>query len=214
MKKLTRREAIEGGVMYYFTGDECKNGHTSKRRTTSRDCYSCALQRSKTWRNGNKDYHKKYNHDYHLEHKEEEAQRTKKYYDNMRKNHTEILHKRQAKNSRKYIRSHKTEHNARNKVYRQNNKGIINAKTAKRRARKLNATPHWAKLDIIKQIYIECQEINTINKMCGGSGKFVVDHIIPLQGNTVCGLHVDNNLNIITENENNIKFNKFNSEEF
>jgi len=69
-------------------------------------------------------------------------------------------------------------------------------------------------MDNIKKIYIECQEINTINKMCGGIGMFVVDHIIPLQGTTVCGLHIDNNLTIITEYENNIKSNKFNSEEF
>lgn len=50
--------------------------------------------------------------------------------------------------------------------------------------------------------------------MCGGSGKFVVDLIIPLQGKRVSGLHIANNLQIITERENAIKSNKFNEEEF
>lgn len=53
---------------------------------------------------------------------------------------------------------------------------------AKRRAKKLKAMPVWlTKADIaaIKQMYVKARQ----------EGK-VVDHIVPLQGKHVCGLHV------------------------
>lgn len=38
--------------------------------------------------------------------------------------------------------------------------------------------------------------------------KYDVDHIIPLNSDFVCGLHVENNLRIITKKENCSKYNK------
>lgn len=54
----------------------------------------------------------------------------------------------------------------------------------------------WADLDRIKQIYKECPK------------ERVVDHIIPLQSDEVCGLHVENNLQYLTVPENQSKGNK------
>lgn len=58
------------------------------------------------------------------------------------------------------------------------------------------ATPSWANLDIIKRVY-DCAEGDH------------VDHIIPLQGELVCGLHVENNLQYLSPEENMRKSNKF-----
>lgn len=65
------------------------------------------------------------------------------------------------------------------------------------RARKLNATPAWADHTKIKGIYAACPE------------GYHVDHIVPLQGDTVCGLHVEYNLQIIPAVDNLKKSNKF-----
>ncbi len=84
--------------------------------------------------------------------------------------------------------------------YYQTHKEDYYARAAYRRARKLNATPAWADLDKIKEIYRNCPE------------GYEVDHIHPLQGKFICGLHVENNLQYLTVSENRSKGNKFNQE--
>jgi hypothetical protein len=73
---------------------------------------------------------------------------------------------------------------------RTGNSRITNAKW---RASVLRRTPSWACQSTIKLIYKNCPENMT------------VDHIIPLQGNTVCGLHVENNLGYLTKSMNSRK---------
>jgi hypothetical protein len=69
-------------------------------------------------------------------------------------------------------------------------------RSAKRRTALLNATPKWSDLDKIKEIYMKCPE------------GLVVDHIMPLQGESLCGLHVSWNLQYLTPSENSRKKNK------
>lgn len=89
------------------------------------------------------------------------------------------------------------------------NPGIVNTIAAKRRAAKLQRTVVWANHQTIKGIYSDCEEINLAAKTAGCTEKFVVDHIIPLQGKLVSGLHVESNLQIILASENSSKGNKF-----
>lgn len=79
---------------------------------------------------------------------------------------------------------------AENTVYRLQHPEVFRAKQAKRRAAKLNATPLWVNMDDIKQIYFNCPP------------ELEVDHIVPLQGKTVCGLHVPWNLQYLSKEEN------------
>lgn len=83
------------------------------------------------------------------------------------------------------------------------------AKLARRRAKKLNATVAWANNQAIKEVYMDCESINIAAKLAGCTEKFVVDHIIPLQGKNVSGLHIESNLQIITNTENARKHNKY-----
>jgi len=43
----TRKEAIESGSMWFYTGKPCKHGHYSKRRTVQPNCWECERGRSK-----------------------------------------------------------------------------------------------------------------------------------------------------------------------
>lgn len=63
---------------------------------------------------------------------------------------------------------------------------------AKRRAAILKATPLWANDQAIKRIYVEAAFLTKATGI-----RYEVDHIIPLQGKNVCGLHVANNLQVI-----------------
>jgi len=69
--------------------------------------------------------------------------------------------------------------------------------TAKRRAKLKNAIPLWADLEKIKEIYDSCPV------------GFHVDHIVPLNGKNVSGLHVEYNLQYLTAEDNVRKSNKF-----
>lgn len=70
--------------------------------------------------------------------------------------------------------------------------------TAKRRAAQLLRTPKWADPDKILEVYKNCPL------------GFEVDHEIPLQGEFVSGLHVENNLRYLTPSDNRSKGNSFN----
>lgn len=68
---------------------------------------------------------------------------------------------------------------------------------ARRRARLLRATPQWANDFIISEIYAFARD-----KSKALGIKFNVDHIVPLKGKLVCGLHVESNLAVIPAAEN------------
>lgn len=76
------------------------------------------------------------------------------------------------------------------KAHYVDNKSDYIAKDAKRRASKLNATPKWSQDYDIKEFYK--------NRPDG----YHVDHIIPLQSDIVCGLHIINNLQYLPASEN------------
>ena len=66
------------------------------------------------------------------------------------------------------------------------------------------ATPAWADKKTIKEFY------RVAKKLTENTGiPHQVDHIIPLRGELVCGLHVENNLQILTKAENIYKSNYY-----
>lgn len=93
------------------------------------------------------------------------------------------------------------------KKYRQVNQPIRTALQNKRKAAKLQRTPNWlTEFDLLK---IQClyQVASMYSKESGY--EWNVDHIIPLQGKKVSGLHCPSNLRVIPAIENQRKNNKY-----
>jgi hypothetical protein len=95
------------------------------------------------------------------------------------------------------------------KKYEETLSGYLNKRTttAKRRAARIQRTPSW--LTDFDKLKIKC--IYAVATMLTRENKeeWTVDHIIPLQGKLVSGLHVPNNLQVMRGSENYSKINKF-----
>lgn len=92
------------------------------------------------------------------------------------------------------------------RIWRSNNLGLVLADCAKRRAAKIKRTPAWlTEFDVLK---MKClyQLAAMRNRESGYA--WHVDHIIPLQGVFVSGLHVPSNLQVIQAIDN-LRKNKY-----
>lgn len=141
--------------------------------------------------------------------KEKESLRKKIYYE---ENKQELLQKRKEyqKDNEDYITyqsKYREDNKERSKKYRIGNKQYFAEKTARRRATKIQATPKWlSEEDLVFIKYLYEQSVIIFEQT---GIKHNVDHIVPLIHPLVCGLHVPENLRIITEEENKKKNNKY-----
>ena len=177
---VTRKEAKLQGLVHYFTNKECKHGHIDKRLTVDGTCCHCKRLRSKSNYYTNYDSVTEYKRKWNIQNPNYHKQHALAYY-----------------------QSHKDERSEYSKEWKLLNKAKTSHYNNKRRAAKLNATVVWANECKIKELYAKCTRLNEKSNI-----QYQVDHIYPLQGDNVCGLHVENNLQIITSFENMSKSNK------
>ena len=116
---------------------------------------------------------------------------------------------KEAYNARTRARYHQQKQwNAeRKKAYKSQHKHLTNANASKRRAALLQRIPIWqTEFDElkIKCIYSVAAMLSRVN-----NEPWTVDHIIPLQGKIVSGLHVPSNLQVMRARENEAKRNKY-----
>jgi len=90
------------------------------------------------------------------------------------------------------------------RLRREQMKPVINAYAGKRRAAKLLRTPAWADLAAIDRVYAQAAALTRETGI-----EHHDDHIIPLQGERVSGLHVETNLQAIPAKENLRKHNLY-----
>lgn len=204
----------------YFTGKPCVRGHLSERLTSNRGCIACDLERSA--RDPNRAERTKRSNE-RLKTRRTEAARNRYLADpisalrydreyrlrnleKMRAYETEQREKhaahRRAYSLKRYENNREAVRSA-SRTWDQKNPHLVAAKTARRRAAKLQATPLWANLDKIAAFYKEAQRLTRITGI-----PYQVDHIIPLRSPVVCGLHVETNLQVIPASLNASKKNK------
>ena len=106
---------------------------------------------------------------------------------------------KEAKRKADYYLQNKDKVKARIDSYGARKPHVRTAITAKRRAKLLQATPAWADFEAIKSFYACAKTMETPHE---------VDHIVPLQGKNVCGLHWEKNLQVIPKTENRKKSSK------
>jgi 5-methylcytosine-specific restriction endonuclease McrA len=185
---ISCKKARLRGLKFYFTGKPCKQGHLETRRVINSSCLICERDSSR---------------EYARAHAEQQRERSKTYYhaypeESKRKHRiwVEKNRERNRANNRRWEINNPDQKKELNRKWKRENLSLVKADNAKSRAAKLRTTPPWADWNALKHIYINCPN------------GYHVDHIVPLRGKGVCGLHVPWNLQYLTPEQNNHKGNK------
>lgn len=161
-------------------------------------CKPCLKAKNYKWRmdnidrahaTANSEQRKAWHNEYRRGRKAERAKEARKY---------------RAKNLEKY-RAYHRKHYAENREdllayraeYIKKNPWFNRAAASRHRALILQRTAKWADREAIKEVYKNCPD------------GMVVDHVIPLRGKFVSGLHVEKNLQYLLFKDNAIKGNKY-----
>lgn len=185
MNGISRKEALAKGLKTYFTGNPCSKGHVAERYVNGWGCLEC----HKKYYQNNRERRKEYDKEYYQNNREYRLEYHKEYY----RNNTESIsgyHKEYCQNNPEYFKEH-------HKEYRQSNKAKVNAYVIQRLKHLRRATPSWVDLREIETFYYEawCKTKET-------GIPYHVDHIVPIRGRNVRGLHVPWNLQVIPAQEN------------
>lgn len=140
-------------------------------------------------------HYKKLKGDWHIKNAESERL---KALDNYRKNRLHRLAQH-----RQYMRATSEQQ----RLYRQENRHIYTAQCRKYRAALIKRLPMWVLPQELRQIVAVYKEAARLQRLTGV--RFHVDHIYPLQGGKVSGLHVLGNLQILTASQNVSKGNRY-----
>ena len=112
-----------------------------------------------------------------------------------------------ATSKRKWYEQHKEEVCRQAIVFAKANPAWKASHCAKRRASKLKALPPWTTEDDLFLIQ-EAHDLARLRKEQFGF-PWHVDHIVPLQGKKVCGLHIWWNMQVIPGSLNSVKGNRY-----
>lgn len=166
---------------FFFTGKPCKYGHVAKRYKCNNECVDCRASKNALLKQKQDDWYAK-NKD------RRNAVIRFLYHQNA---------EAQRARSREKWANNPDKVRATNKAWADKNDGIWNYYGAKRRAALRKRTPCWVNFDAIKEVYKNCPK------------GYHVDHIIPLRGKLVSGLHVAENLQYLPAHENLSKHNHY-----
>lgn len=196
---MKKREAKALNLKFYNTGKPCKHGHLSDRYTSTAVCVECIkiagvdkyknnrdsqLASWRKWHDSNKNIHKIRVKRWQLANKDKVKTNAKAW--------TVANPEKVKAKALRYIKKHPDAYTAR---------AVASvAKRAKRVPQWLTSEDRW----LMREAY-SLAKLRT--ELFGF--KWEVDHIIPLRGNLVSGLHVPTNLQVLPKTENRSKRNHY-----
>lgn len=196
MNLISRKEALAAGLLRYFTGKPCPRGHIAERFVSVMCCSECTAAAGVAWKKVNVQRVRDTSRAWRKANPE--AARAMKAASQKRNRATA-----NARN-RKWAAQNREQINARVAAWARANPAKCSASTMRYHASKLHRTPPWADHAAIELVYRRASALREVVGI-----KAEVDHIIPLRGRLVSGLHVHENLQVITANANKVKANHF-----
>lgn len=213
LQVITREDARVRGMARFYTGVPCKHGHDVERNLNN-SCCECERLRSLRYSRENKDKRKAYAKD---NHERVTAKRQQWARDNANTINRQKRSRYRAdpephrERRRRYYADNREIERERWRIWRELSREYLKqywvenredyAKRSRlRRAQMKLATPVWLTEAQRTEMKYRQEEAKAISVDTGVLHH--VDHIVPLQSNIVCGLHVPWNLRIITAQEN------------
>lgn len=184
MNLISRTQAKELKLTRYFTGKPCVHGHISERLVVNGTCYDCTKLRVQKWQKANTD-------------------KVKANHAKWTANNPNVANERR----KLWYAQNLDRHNEQMRQYFAKNPHLRAKLSSVQRAKTLQRTPTWLTDDdywLIDEIY----SLAALRSKTTGI-EWHVDHIIPLRGKNVSGLHVPINLRVIPAIANLKKGNKY-----
>lgn len=186
-------------------------------------CHECADELAKKreymreWKAKNTEKNREWSKKWRQEHRDEynvysnekaKTQERKDWHNDYRRGRKEIRAEEARKyretsgdKVREYRRLYYQENNERLREYRKNyikeNPWFNRAASSRKRALIRERMPAWADIEELKMFYKNCPE------------GMVVDHVVPLKGKNISGLHIASNLQYLAPGDNTKKSNKY-----
>ncbi len=188
-----RSEAKAVGATRYFTGKPCPAGHVAERLVSSGACVACVKNYKATTKEQRWESEKKRRERPEVQEARRRAGRA--YWDRKSPDERQAYAQASADRVKRWHSEHPERIRTIAAKYRASEKG-----TETKRMRYLRMTsqvPAWADQAVMDSLYAEAVQISADTGV-----PHVVDHILPICSDVVSGLHVENNLQILTAVDN------------
>lgn len=212
--KVVRQKAKSEGKKRYISPNSCEQGHGQIRYSNTGKCVECARVAAQEFRIKNPGRYVQKEREWRSKNRARLADRVRDYRSKNPDKVREWDKKSRARRLKVAVeynkiwrRRNKEKSSGYSKRWAKKNRDKVNARRMKRLASKIQRTPKWANLELIAKFY---SEASRLTKQTGI--RHHVDHVVPLQGVLVSGLHVEFNLQILTADENVSKGNAWNVE--
>lgn len=201
MVHKSRKEALAAGDKEYFTGRPCRRGNIDFRYASTGsclcdECRDIRREACKSHYSRNKEYFRAKHEAYYAKHGDR-IKSSKSKRDSSRRSELNAA-------AKVYYWMNREKRKKAAIDYIHKNYEAHKARTSARRAQSRLATPKWADKDKIKDFYRGASLLN-----CWDGPRAQVDHIVPLVSDLVCGLHCEQNLQILFAHENLSKGNRW-----